>query len=72
MCIFGNYVERYRNDDGGNGEPHRFGGKEGEKQLGESPRDFADCARVAGDKSSNEGNHWGNADNTTSKGDGTT
>ena len=65
-CIFGNYVERYRIDDAGNGAPPRLGVIGGARKLGESPRDLADCARMAGDRSSNAGNHRGNADNTTS------
>ena len=36
-------------------------------KLGESPRDLAVCARMAGERSSNAGNHRGNVENNTSK-----
>ena len=66
-CIFGNYVERYRDDDSGECAHPVSGGNEGAMRLGESQRDLAAPARMPGDRPIDAANRRGNDDNDTSK-----
>ena len=53
--LSGNYVYRYRTDEGGNGEAPRIESNKESGPHGDSPRALLDCMRLAGDKDSNAG-----------------
>ena len=63
--LLSNYVVRRRADEGGSGDAPLFDGKEDAAKPGESPRALLDVIRLAGDKASNAGGPWRNAENNT-------